>query len=99
MFFPARPPPLPPHPPSTRAPSDVACEYPLKDMLEFHRARGAESTILVTKVGAPRRCCAVPCCAVLCCAALCCAVLCCGVLECWGVGVGLGAGVVRGESG
>jgi hypothetical protein len=32
--------------------SDVACEYPLKDMLEFHRARGAEATILVTKVNA-----------------------------------------------
>lgn len=30
--------------------SDVVCEYPLKEMLEFHRARGAESTILVTKV-------------------------------------------------
>lgn len=30
--------------------SDVVCEYPLKEMLEFHRARNAESTILVTKV-------------------------------------------------
>jgi len=31
--------------------SDVACDYPLKEMLEFHRARDAEATILVTKVG------------------------------------------------
>lgn len=30
--------------------SDVICEYPLKDMLDFHKARKAESTILVTKV-------------------------------------------------
>lgn len=30
--------------------SDVACDYPLKEMLEFHRARDAEATILVTKV-------------------------------------------------
>jgi NDP-sugar pyrophosphorylase family protein len=30
--------------------SDVVCEYPLKEMLDYHRARGAESTILVTKV-------------------------------------------------
>lgn len=31
--------------------SDVVCDYPLKEMLEFHRARDAEATILVTKVG------------------------------------------------
>lgn len=30
--------------------SDVICDYPLKDMLDFHKARGAEATILVTKV-------------------------------------------------
>lgn len=30
--------------------SDVVCDYPLKEMLEFHRARDAEATILVTKV-------------------------------------------------
>lgn len=30
--------------------SDVVCPYPLKDMLDFHLAREAEATILVTKV-------------------------------------------------
>lgn len=30
--------------------SDVVCPYPLKDMLDFHMAREAEATILVTKV-------------------------------------------------
>lgn len=30
--------------------SDVICEYPLKEMLEFHKARSAEGTLLVTKV-------------------------------------------------
>eukprot|EP00879_Flechtneria_rotunda_P009941 GHRR01010396.1.p1 GENE.GHRR01010396.1~~GHRR01010396.1.p1 ORF type:complete len:329 (+),score=90.47 GHRR01010396.1:1003-1989(+) len=35
--------------------SDVACQYPLKEMLEFHRARGAEATILVTKVDDPSK--------------------------------------------
>lgn len=30
--------------------SDVMCEYPLQDMLDFHKARKAEATILVTKV-------------------------------------------------
>ncbi|PNG99257.1 Mannose-1-phosphate guanylyltransferase 1, partial [Tetrabaena socialis] len=29
--------------------SDVICDYPLKEMLDFHKARGAEATILVTK--------------------------------------------------
>eukprot|EP00878_Enallax_costatus_P018764 GHUV01019772.1.p1 GENE.GHUV01019772.1~~GHUV01019772.1.p1 ORF type:complete len:277 (+),score=82.82 GHUV01019772.1:125-955(+) len=35
--------------------SDVACEYPLKEMLDYHRARGAEATILVTKVDDPSK--------------------------------------------
>lgn len=30
--------------------SDVICEYPLKDMLEFHRSHGGEASIMVTKV-------------------------------------------------
>ena len=30
--------------------SDVICEYPLKEMLAFHKARNAEGTLLVTKV-------------------------------------------------
>ncbi len=52
--FPSASPTLPsllPSPPR----SDVICEYPLKDMLDFHKARGAEATILVTKARpAPR---------------------------------------------
>lgn len=35
--------------------SDVVCDYPLKEMLEFHRARDAEATILVTKVDDPSK--------------------------------------------
>ncbi|KAL6783718.1 GMP1 [Auxenochlorella protothecoides x Auxenochlorella symbiontica] len=35
--------------------SDVICEYPLKEMLEVHRASGAEATILVTKVEDPSK--------------------------------------------
>lgn len=35
--------------------SDVICEYPLKDMLAFHKASGAEGTILVTKVEDPSK--------------------------------------------
>jgi len=35
--------------------SDVVCLYPLKDMLEFHVARGAEATLLVTKVEDPSK--------------------------------------------
>lgn len=35
--------------------SDVICEYPLKDMLDFHKARKAEATILVTKVEDPSK--------------------------------------------
>ena len=30
--------------------SDVICEFPLKDMLAFHKERQAEGTILVTQV-------------------------------------------------
>ena len=33
--------------------SDVICEFPLKEMLAFHKERGAEGTLLVTKVLAP----------------------------------------------
>lgn len=35
--------------------SDVICDYPLKDMLEFHVARDAEATILVTKIDDPSK--------------------------------------------
>lgn len=38
------------HPLRLRLGSDVMCEYPLQDMLDFHKARKAEATILVTKV-------------------------------------------------
>ncbi len=30
--------------------SDVISEYPLKEMIEFHRNHGGEATIMVTKV-------------------------------------------------
>jgi NDP-sugar pyrophosphorylase family protein len=30
--------------------SDVICEYPLKLMIEFHKAHGGEASIMVTKV-------------------------------------------------
>ncbi len=30
--------------------SDVICEFPLKDMLKFHKEKEAEGTILVTQV-------------------------------------------------
>ena len=30
--------------------SDVICDFPLKDMLAFHQQKGAEGTILVTRV-------------------------------------------------
>lgn len=30
--------------------SDVISEYPLKEMIEFHKAHGGEATIMVTKV-------------------------------------------------
>lgn len=35
--------------------SDVTCEYPLAELLAFHRAHGAEGTILVTKVDEPSK--------------------------------------------
>ena len=33
--------------------SDVICEYPLREMLAFHKKNGAEGTILVTQVLSP----------------------------------------------
>lgn len=30
--------------------SDIICEYPLREMIEFHKAHGGEASILVTKV-------------------------------------------------
>lgn len=35
--------------------SDVICEFPLKDMLAFHKQSGGEGTILVTKVDDPSK--------------------------------------------
>eukprot|EP00388_Colpodella_angusta_P003812 GDKJ01013161.1.p1 GENE.GDKJ01013161.1~~GDKJ01013161.1.p1 ORF type:complete len:383 (-),score=72.51 GDKJ01013161.1:94-1113(-) len=35
--------------------SDVICDYPLKDMLDFHRASGAKGTVAVTPVEEPSR--------------------------------------------
>jgi len=35
--------------------SDVICEYPLKQMLDYHKARQAEGTILVTEVKDPSK--------------------------------------------
>ncbi|KAL4539480.1 hypothetical protein Ndes2437B_g02148 [Nannochloris sp. 'desiccata'] len=35
--------------------SDVICEYPLREMLEFHKKTGAEASILVTKVTDPSK--------------------------------------------
>jgi mannose-1-phosphate guanylyltransferase len=35
--------------------SDVICDYPLKDMLQYHKKSGAEATILVTKVTDPSK--------------------------------------------
>lgn len=35
--------------------SDVICEYPLKEMMDFHNKSGAEATILVTKVDDPSK--------------------------------------------
>jgi mannose-1-phosphate guanylyltransferase len=35
--------------------SDVICEYPLLEMLDFHKKTGAEATILVTKVTDPSK--------------------------------------------
>jgi len=35
--------------------SDVICEYPLKEMVEFHKANNAEGTLLVTQVDDPSK--------------------------------------------
>eukprot|EP00210_Caulerpa_lentillifera_P005816 g5562.t1 len=35
--------------------SDVICDYPLRELLEFHKSRQAEGTILVTKVDDPSK--------------------------------------------
>ncbi|CAD7694979.1 unnamed protein product [Ostreobium quekettii] len=35
--------------------SDVICEFPLNDLLEFHKSRGGEGTLLVTQVEDPSR--------------------------------------------
>lgn len=35
--------------------SDIICQFPLKKLLEFHRARKAEGTIMVTQVEDPTR--------------------------------------------
>ncbi|CAG9466737.1 unnamed protein product [Pedinophyceae sp. YPF-701] len=35
--------------------SDVICDYPLRDMLNFHKQSGAEGTILVTRVEDPSK--------------------------------------------
>eukprot|EP00041_Stephanoeca_diplocostata_P019859 m.432749 g.432749 ORF g.432749 m.432749 type:complete len:360 (-) comp21414_c0_seq1:260-1339(-) len=35
--------------------SDVVCEFPFKNVIEFHKAHGKEGTILVTKVDEPSK--------------------------------------------
>ncbi|KAG7828794.1 hypothetical protein KL920_003290 [Ogataea angusta] len=35
--------------------SDVICEYPLRDLLDFHTAHGGEATIVATKVDEPSK--------------------------------------------
>ena len=35
--------------------SDVTCEYPLQQLLDFHRAHGREGSIMVTKVDEPSK--------------------------------------------
>lgn len=35
--------------------ADVTCDYPLKEMVEFHRAHGREGTLLVTRVAEPSK--------------------------------------------
>lgn len=35
--------------------SDVSCEFPLKEMMAFHRAHGGEGTIMATKVNEPSK--------------------------------------------
>jgi mannose-1-phosphate guanylyltransferase len=35
--------------------SDVICEYPLIDLVQFHKSHGAEGTIIVTEVEDPTK--------------------------------------------
>ncbi len=35
--------------------SDVICDFPFKEMIEFHREHGREGTIVVTKVEEPSK--------------------------------------------
>ncbi|KAI4354560.1 hypothetical protein L6164_003410 [Bauhinia variegata] len=35
--------------------SDVICEYPLQEMIEFHKSHGGEASIMVTKVDEPSK--------------------------------------------
>ncbi|KAA8518946.1 hypothetical protein F0562_016280 [Nyssa sinensis] len=35
--------------------SDVICDYPLKEMIEFHKSHGGEASIMVTKVDEPSK--------------------------------------------
>lgn len=35
--------------------SDVICEYPLQQLVDFHRAHGKQGTIVVTRVENPTR--------------------------------------------
>ena len=35
--------------------SDITCEYPLQDLLDFHRRHGKEGTICVTRVAEPSK--------------------------------------------
>jgi len=35
--------------------SDITCEYPLSELLAFHKAHGKEGTIMVTKVEEPSK--------------------------------------------
>jgi len=35
--------------------ADIICDYPLDQMVEFHKAHGKEGTLVVTKVEDPRR--------------------------------------------
>ena len=35
--------------------SDVTCDYPLKKLIEFHKAHGKEGTIMVTPVDDPSK--------------------------------------------
>eukprot|EP01018_Ginkgo_biloba_P000025 Gb_00119 [translate_table: standard] len=35
--------------------SDVICEFPLKEMIEFHKSHGAEASVMVTRVDEPSK--------------------------------------------